>query len=54
MVGLVNFLCEEVVLFVEWLSNESPQCAAIGAFMARRLLALDKLPGIQPLGCGKM
>ena len=48
-----KFLREEIALFVEWLSNESPSWAAIKAFMVGRLLALNKLPGILPLGCGK-
>ena len=48
-----KFLCKEMALFVEWLSNKLPPSAEIRAFMARRLQALDKLPGIRPLGCDK-
>ena len=38
---------------MEWVSNESLPWAEIRAFMAGRLLTLNKLPGIRPLGCDK-
>ena len=52
--GYSKELREEVALFVEWMSNNSPPWAAIRAFIAGRLLAADKMPGIRPLGCGEI
>ncbi len=40
--------------WVEWLSNESPPWAAYRALMCRRLVALDKQPGVRPLAIGKI
>jgi hypothetical protein len=34
--------------WVEWLSNESPPWVAYCALMCRRLVALDKQPGVRP------
>eukprot|EP00978_Attheya_sp_CCMP212_P000833 scaffold1738_cov46-Attheya_sp.AAC.5 len=36
------------------MSNESPPWAAIRALMACRLLALNKWPGIRPIGVGEV
>lgn len=37
----------------QWLANESPPWAAYRALMAGRLLAVDKCPGIRPIGVGE-
>ena len=39
--------------FVEWLGNGRPPWAAYRALMSGRLIALDKQPGIRPVGVGK-
>ena len=36
--------------FVDWLANGSPPWAAYRAFMSGRLIALDKNPGVDPVG----
>ena len=46
-------LREEVAQFTRWLSNESPSWAAYRALMAGRLVALDKQPGVRPVGIGE-
>eukprot|EP00978_Attheya_sp_CCMP212_P005260 scaffold11661_cov30-Attheya_sp.AAC.1 len=38
---------------VDWMSNESPPWAAIRALIVCRLLALNKWPGICPIGVGE-
>ena len=38
--------------FVEWLGNGRPPWAAYWALMSGRLIALDKQPGIRPVGVG--
>jgi hypothetical protein len=38
---------------VDWLANYSPPWAAFRALKAGRLVALDKCPGIRPLGIGE-
>ena len=38
----------------EWLANESPSWAAYRALMACRLVALDKQPGVRPVGIGEV
>ena len=39
--------------FVEWLGNGRPPWAAYRALMSSRLIALDKQPGIRPVGVGE-
>ncbi len=39
---------------MEWLSNESPPWAAYRALMCRRLVALDKQPGVRPVAIGEI
>eukprot|EP00956_Cyclotella_meneghiniana_P025811 scaffold54612_cov72-Cyclotella_meneghiniana.AAC.3 len=46
-------LREELALWSEWLSNESPPWAAIRALNAKRAGALDKVPGTRPLHVGE-
>lgn len=43
-----------VANFTEWMANESPPWAAIRALMSGRLVALDKCPGIRPIGIGEL
>jgi hypothetical protein len=38
--------------FALWLANELPPWAAYRAMLANRLVALDKMPGIRPIGIG--
>ena len=44
----------EVARFVEWMSNNNVPWAAITGFMYNQLIALDKLPGIRPVGIGEI
>ena len=39
--------------FIDWLANGIPTWAAHRAFMYGRLIALDKQPGIPPVGVGE-
>ena len=39
--------------FTEWLSNWQPPWAAYHTIMSGRLIALDKQPGIRPVGVGE-
>ena len=42
-----------VETFVDWLANSSPPWAAYRAFISDRLIALDKQPGVHPVGVGE-
>jgi hypothetical protein len=46
-------LREELASWANWLSNASPPWAAYRALMACRLVALDKQPGVRPVGIGE-
>ena len=39
---------------MEWLSNEFPPWAAYRTLMSRRLVALDKQQGVQPVTIGEI
>ena len=39
-----------VEYFVNWMANQNPPWAAYQAFMPGRLMTLDKLPGVNPVG----
>ena len=47
-------LREELAAWTEWLCNETPPWAAYRAMMSCRLVALDKCPGVRPLGIGEI
>jgi len=47
-------LREEVAAWAEWLANTSPPWAAYRGLMGCRLAALDKCPGVRPLGIGEI
>ena len=47
-------LRSEMALWQDWLANLSPPWAAYRALMARRLVALDKKPGVRPVGIGEI
>jgi hypothetical protein len=47
-------LREEMATWVDWLSNSSPPWAAYRALMSKRLVALDKEPGVRPLAIGEI
>ena len=56
---LLRFGCasKELRVFVaslaDWMANSSPPWAAYRALMAYRLVALDKMPGVRPVGIGE-
>ena len=39
--------------FVEWLANGRPPWAAYRTFIPGRLIALDRQPGVRPVGVGE-
>ncbi len=47
-------LRQEMANWVEWLSNESPPWAAYCALMCRRLVELDKQPGVRLVAIGEI
>ena len=47
-------LMDELAAWTVWLSAESPPWAAYRAMMANRLIAIDKQPGVRPVGCGEV
>ena len=49
-----QMLREELAEWTEWLCNEQPPFAAYRALMSCRLIALDKQPGVRPLGIGEI
>ena len=49
-----EMLREEMAAWCRWLANESPPWAAYRALMACRSVALDKQPGVRPLGVGEV
>jgi hypothetical protein len=48
-----QLLRQSVRDYVDWIANGSPPWAAIRALKAGRLVALDKCPGIRPIGVGE-
>ena len=50
----ITRLRTSVETFVDWLDNGSPPWAAYCAFMSGRLIALNKQPGVRPVGVGEM
>jgi hypothetical protein len=47
-------LRNEMASWAEWLANAAPPYAAYRALMACRLVALDKQPGVRPVGIGEI
>ena len=53
--GLASIeLREEMAHWTVWLANTSPPWAAYRATMASPLVAMDKMPGVRPLGIGEI
>lgn len=44
---------ERLAEMAEWLANDSPPWAAYRALMTGRIVALDKCPGVRPVGVGE-
>ena len=49
-----NSLCESIVTLTRCLATEYVDPKGIEAFVACRLIALDKCPGIRPIGIGEV
>jgi len=47
-------LLNELIHWTEWLANDSPSWAAHRAMMACHLIAIDKQPGVHPVGVGEV
>ena len=53
--GLASIeLREEMAHWTEWLANTSPPWTAYRATMASHLVAMNKMPGVRPLGIGEI
>ena len=52
--GASRILREAVGEFTEWTMNHNVPWPAIRAFASGRLMALDKMPGIRPIGIGEL
>ena len=48
-----KILHTSVETFVDWIANKIPPWAAYCAFMSGRLIALEKKPGVPPVGIGE-
>jgi len=42
-----------IARFVHWIANNFPSWAAIRAYVAGRLIGLNKCPGVRPVGIGE-
>jgi hypothetical protein len=49
-----NRLLGVIAKFSQWLSNDTPPFAAFRAALANRLIAMDKFPGVRPIGIGNV
>ena len=49
-----QILREELAAWVEWMSNTAPHWAAYRALQTCRPVALDKGPGVRPVGIGEI
>jgi hypothetical protein len=47
-------LRQELAEWVEWLSNETPPWADYRTLMSRRIVVLDKQPGVRPVVIGEI
>ena len=47
-------LRDSLASIAEWMANDSPSWAAYRALMACQLVALDKSPGVRPVGIGEV
>ena len=51
--GASRWFCQTIAKMAEWLANTSLLWARYRSIMASRLIALDKCPGVCPIGVGK-